>query len=62
VVATLVYLAFQIRQNTRQIAQNTLSLRLAASHAFNRDRQDVRMTIAQDPEMARILRVGPDST
>ena len=58
VLVTLVYLALQIRQNTRQIGQNTQSLRLAAGHAFKRDGQDLRMTIAQDPEMARILRVG----
>jgi hypothetical protein len=58
VLVTLIYLALQIRQNTRQIVQNTQSLRLAANHAFKRDGQDLRMTIAQDPEMARILRVG----
>jgi hypothetical protein len=58
VIITLIYLAFQIRQNTRQISQNTQSLRLAAGHAFKRDTQDLRVALVHDAEAARILRTG----
>jgi hypothetical protein len=51
VILTLVYLALQIRQNSR-------SLRLAAAHGWKSDTQDLRLTVAKDPEMTRILREG----
>lgn len=58
VLITLIYLAFQIRQNTRQIKQNTQSLRLAAQHSFKRDSQDLRLMLVQDAEATRILSAG----
>jgi hypothetical protein len=46
-----VYLAIQIRQNTR-------SAREAAWHSVLRDLQQFRSLIAQDPEVARVYREG----
>ena len=51
VIASLVYLATQIRQNTR-------SAREAAWHSVVSDLQQFRSLIAQDPEVARIYREG----
>jgi hypothetical protein len=51
VIASLVYLAIQIRQNTR-------SAREAAWHSVLRDLQQFRSLIAQDPEVARVYRDG----
>ena len=51
VIASLVYLAVQIRQNTR-------SAREATSHSLLHDLQQFRSLIAQDPEVARVYREG----
>ena len=51
VIASLVYLAIQIRQNTR-------SARETAWHSGLRELQQFRSLIAQDPEVARIYREG----
>ena len=51
VIASLIYLAIQIRQNTR-------SAREAAWHSVLRDLQQFRSLIAQDPEVARVYREG----
>ena len=51
VIASLVYLAIQIRQNTG-------SAREAAWHSVLRDLQQFRSLIAQDPEVARVYREG----
>ena len=51
VIASLISLAFQIRQNTR-------SAREATWHAVLRDIQQFRSLIAQDPETARVYREG----
>jgi len=51
VIASLIYLAVQIRQNTS-------SAREAAWHSVLRDLQQFRSLIAQDPEVARVYREG----
>jgi hypothetical protein len=51
VIASLVYLAIQIRQNTR-------SAREASWESVSRELQQFRALIAQDPEVARIYREG----
>jgi hypothetical protein len=51
VIASLVYLAIQIRQNTH-------SAREASWHSVLRDLQQFRSLIAQDPEVARVYREG----
>jgi hypothetical protein len=51
VIASLVYLAIQIRQNTR-------SAREATWQSTLRDLQQFRALIAQDPEVARVYREG----
>jgi hypothetical protein len=51
VIASLVYLAVQIRQNTVSVRSNTYQ----ASAAFS---AEVARMIAEDPDLARIYRVG----
>ena len=58
VVATLGYLALQIRQNTRQIETNTQALRLAAYDSFVTVTTDVRRSIFENEEVARIYETG----
>ncbi len=53
VLATLVYLATQIRQNTRAIRATSHQ---AATDSFNA----INTLIAHDPSLARIYRVGGD--
>jgi hypothetical protein len=51
VVASLIYLAFQIRQNTKAVRRTA---HISAVEAFNH----LSSLIVQDPEIARILRTG----
>jgi hypothetical protein len=51
VIASLVYLGIQIRQNTH-------SAREASWQSVLRDLQQFRSLIAQDPEVARVYREG----
>ncbi len=51
VIASLVYVAIQIRQNTRSAREDTW-------HSVIRDLQQFRLLIAQDPEVARVYREG----
>ena len=53
VLATLVYLAIQIRQNTR-------SLKAASHHAITDSFNAINAKIIDDPATARIWRVGHD--
>jgi len=48
VVVTLIYLAGQIRQNTR-------SVQVSAYHAAQRDVADILDSVASDPELTRIF-------
>ncbi len=58
VVASLLYLAFQIRQNTSQMEQNTRSTEFATLNALVQDAQQFRLLVAQDAECMRIYREG----
>jgi trehalose-6-phosphatase len=58
VVVTLVYLAYQIRQNTHQLEQSTLAARAAAQNASNTALRETRASIFETEEMAEIFHVG----
>jgi hypothetical protein len=58
VVVTLGYLAVQIRQNTRNIQSNTQALRLAAYDSFVTNASDLRRSIIENEEVARIYETG----
>jgi hypothetical protein len=57
VIITLVYLSFQIRQNSRLVEQ---SMVLAQAQALREGdlTQPSMLTIAQDPELSKIFRAG----
>jgi len=58
VVATLVYLAYQIRQNTSQLEQNTLTAKAAAQNASNEALRENRKAIFESLAMAEIFLCG----
>jgi hypothetical protein len=51
VIASLIYLAIQIRQNTR-------SVRMASHHSISAGLHELSKTIANDPKMAELWRKG----
>jgi len=61
VIVTLIYLAYQIRQNTVQLAQNILAARAAAVSASNRALRETRRHIYTCPETAEIYSLGNDN-
>lgn len=61
VIVSLVYLAVQIRQNTRQIDENTKSLRVTSNDEALRTFSHYREHIIRDPDIADLyLRGGRD--
>ena len=58
VVATLVYLAYQIRQNTHQLEQSTLTAKAAAINASNIAIRHTRQSVYQSSEMTEIFLRG----
>ena len=58
VVVTLVYLAYQIRQNTIQLEQSTLAARAAAQNASNTALRETRASLFESEEMAEIFHIG----
>ena len=58
VVASLVYLALQIRQNTEHLSQNTRSVRAASFHATSSLLAQFFSTVNGDQELSRIFRIG----
>jgi hypothetical protein len=54
VIATLVYLAYQIRQNTFQLEQNTLAAKAAAQNASNEALRETRKSIFESSQMSEI--------
>jgi hypothetical protein len=58
VIATLVYLAYQIRQNTEQLEQSILSARASAVNASQVTLRENRQSIFEDAEMAEIFLRG----
>ncbi|MBW2722967.1 MAG: hypothetical protein JRE71_01155 [Deltaproteobacteria bacterium] len=58
VVASFIYLALQIRQNSHQIAENTNSLLGSVEQENAMVSSDFLLSLAQDPDLARVWRVG----
>ncbi len=58
VVVSLIYLAYQIRQNTGQIDQNTKAVRASAIDSSIGHAMDTRQAIFESADVARILRSG----
>jgi hypothetical protein len=58
VVFSLIYLAFNIRQNTRQLGQNAELLRLSGRQAVKRDMQDIRLAGLQNADLVDLVRRG----
>jgi len=58
VVVTLIYLANQIRQNTIQLEQNTLTAKAAAQNASNEALRENRKAIFEFLEMSEIYLRG----
>lgn len=61
VVVTLVYLAIQIRQNTRQLKQNELNAKTAAINATNTALREPRKAIFESAEMTEIFLLGNEN-
>ncbi len=59
VVLSLVYLAIQIRQNTRQMEYNTRATQAAAYQEALGLSSSVNMQIVRDPEVARLAFLSP---
>jgi len=62
VVISLVYLAIQVRQNTRQIRENSEINRLMLQENFVSGQQDALLNLAQDPEFYRVWREGTQNS
>jgi hypothetical protein len=58
VVVTLVYLAYQIRQNTIQLEQSILAAKAAAENASNVALRDTRKALFESGEMSEIFLRG----
>ena len=58
VVISLAYLAIQIRQNTRQITENTNALKLSEESAAQRNFSGLRLLLIGDPEASKIFERG----
>ena len=54
VVVSLAYLAYQIRQNTSQMADHGRAIRMAALDATSGDFSKVRDPIIRDPQVASL--------
>ena len=58
VIATLGYLAFQIRQNTRQIKQNELATQAAVTNASVLALRDARRSVYENSEVVALWLTG----
>ena len=64
VIASLVYLAGQIRHSREQMSENTRNVRIASEHSRAHQRMDQSALLAQTPEINRVFWAGlqePDS-
>ena len=61
VFLTLVYLAMQIRQNTEQVKQSTLTARAAAVNASTNALRENRKSVFADGELSELFRKGLDA-
>jgi hypothetical protein len=55
VIASLIYLAIQIRQNTRHLADNTKALWLAEENATQQNLSQFRQLLIRDSEIAMVF-------
>ena len=53
VIASLFYVAYQVKQNTRQNKLNAISMESANSEAINIAHNDARLRLAENPELLR---------
>ena len=58
VVVSLAYLAVQIRQNTKQVAEQVKALKLEGHNAAANDHSRFRQSIIQSPQVASLWRRG----
>jgi hypothetical protein len=58
VVASLLYLALQIRQNSHQISENTNSVLGSVERENAQGSSDFLQSLAQSPQLARVWRLG----
>jgi hypothetical protein len=58
VIASLVYLATQIRHSREQMSQNTRAMRASGYQSFFQSMDEVAMRSTSSPEMAEALRLG----
>ena len=58
VIASLVYLATQIRQSREQMSQNTQAMRASGYQSFFQNMDEVAMRPTSSPEMAQSVRLG----
>ena len=58
VVVSLIYLAYQIRQNTNQIDRNTKAVRASAIDSSVGHAMDIRQAVFESADVARILLSG----
>ena len=58
VLATLIYVALQMRQTTRQLEQNTDLLRVTADAELHRDASEARWRVASSREMMELWLAG----
>ncbi len=58
VIASLVYLAGQIRQSREQMSQNTRAMRSSAFQQFDQNLNDAFSTLLTVPGMGRVARLG----
>ena len=58
VIASLIYLALQIRQQSRQISENTNSVLGGVEGEDARGSSDFLQSLAENPQLARVWRLG----
>ena len=58
VIASLVYLATQIRHSREQMSQNTRAMRSSAFQQFDQNLHDAFSTLLTVPGMIRVARLG----
>ena len=61
VVVSLIYLAAQIRQNSRQVEEQVRALRLQAYDTAGADFSALRLHISGSPQLSSVWRRGKDS-
>jgi len=58
VISSLFYVASQVKQNTLQSKLNTTAVKISSSEAINTASNDVRLRMAENPELASLFTKG----